>query len=79
MPVPGSEKEFKRYRKEVGQTVAGELGNSTAVALNSYIAPEVFCPWNSASDSMAMQVKKNRTYLNADFLECIHYAQKVKI
>jgi DNA topoisomerase-1 len=79
MPVPGSEQEFKRYRKEVGQTVAGELGNSTAVALNSYIAPEVFCPWNSASDSMAMQVKKTRTYLNADFLECIHYAQKVKI
>ena len=78
MPVPGSEQEFKRYRKEVGQTVAGELGNSTAVALNSYIAPEVFCPWKSGPNSIAVQSNKKRTYLTADFLECIHYAQKVK-
>ena len=79
MPVPGSEREFKRYRKEVGQTVAGELGNSTAIALNSYIAPEVFCPWKSGPNSIAVQSNKKRTYLTADFLECIHYAQKVKI
>ena len=49
MPVPQNEKEFKRYRTEVGRIVASELGNSPTIALNSYVAPEVFCAWEATS------------------------------
>jgi len=42
MPIPQNSREMKRYKKEVGKTVAQELGNSPSIALNSYVAPEVF-------------------------------------
>ncbi len=78
MPAPANSREFKKYRKEVGQTVADKLGNSTAIALNSYIAPEVFCSWQSGPDSSVSQVKNTQTSLWTDFLACIHYNDSEK-
>ena len=75
MPVPKNRSEFNRYRKEVGETVAKELGNSTKIALNSYVSPEVFCVWES---SQPIPVKKDRgSSLINEFFECIHYDQEV--
>jgi hypothetical protein len=45
MPAPNSQREFKRYRKEVGEAVARELGNTPTIALKSYVSPEVFAAW----------------------------------
>ncbi len=78
MPAPANSREFKKYRKEVGQTVAAKLGNSAAIALNSYIAPEVFCSWQSGPDSPVSQVKNTQTSLWADFLACIRYDDSAK-
>ena len=79
MPIPNNSREFKTYRKEVGQTVARELGNSTLIALNSYISPEVFCTWESSSASPIMKVGGKRSSLKGEFLECIHYDQEVNM
>jgi DNA topoisomerase-1 len=45
MPVPKSQREFKRFRKEVGEVVAKTLGNTPTIALKSYVSPEVFAAW----------------------------------
>jgi DNA topoisomerase I len=73
MPVPGSRRDLKKYRKEVGQTVADELGNSATIALNSYIAPEVFCAWQSGPGSQVSPVGKKPASRWGDLFECIHY------
>ena len=46
MPKPKNKSEFKKFRNQVGDTVAAVLGNTRPVALGSYIAPEVFEPWD---------------------------------
>jgi DNA topoisomerase-1 len=45
--VPKTQKEFKAARKEVGERVAAYLGNTSTVALKSYIAPVVFAKWEA--------------------------------
>jgi DNA topoisomerase-1 len=77
MPVPRNRSEFKRYRKEVGETVARELGNSTKIALNSYVSPEVFCVWESSTAMPVKKERRKRSSLTDEFLECIHYDQEV--
>ena len=77
MPIPKSSREFKRYRKEVGETVAKKLGNSTSIALNSYISPEVFCTWEEGAVAPSMKAAEKRSSLKGEFFECIHYDQKV--
>lgn len=72
MPLPKSEREFRRYRKEVGRTVGRELGNTPTIALNSYVSPEVFCVWEG-SPGFA-NVNKSAA---GDFFKCVHYDQKV--
>jgi DNA topoisomerase-1 len=47
-PVPKNDKEYKAARKKVGESVSKLLGNTPAIALNSYIAPSVFGPWDAA-------------------------------
>jgi DNA topoisomerase-1 len=77
MPVPQNDREFKRSRKEVAQIVARELGNSPTIALKSYVSPEVFCAWESGSVLPVKKAGGKRSSLAAEFLECIHYDQKV--
>ena len=45
MPKPRNDKEFKAARKEVAEKVAGHLGNTSTVAINSYIDPRVWDKW----------------------------------
>ena len=45
MPVPTSQKEFKKARTLVGKIVAEKLGNTPSVALSAYINPVVFEMW----------------------------------
>jgi DNA topoisomerase-1 len=75
MTPPHSAQEFKRFRKEVGRTVAGKLGNSPTIALNSYVAPEVFCAWEGNAGSDEAKSSQKRASLATDFLECVHYAR----
>ena len=77
MPVPESGMEYKRYRKEVGEVVAKQLGNSRVIALKSYVSPEVFCSWDSKDKSGPEKVPGRAPSLKNEFLECIHYDQEV--
>ncbi len=45
MPAPKTPREYKRAVNAVGDAVAQKLGNTRAVALDKYIAPQVFEPW----------------------------------
>jgi DNA topoisomerase I len=77
MPVPKNRRDFKKYRKKVGQIVSKELGNSPAIALDSYIAPEVFGNWESNSGLPIKTAGGKHASLTDKFLECIHYDQEV--
>ncbi len=77
MDVPRNYREFRKYRKEVGETVARELGNSSIVALNSYVSPEVFCAWEPSSVLPGEKIGGKPSSLKDEFLECIHYDQAV--
>lgn len=77
MPVPKNQAEYKRFRKEVGQSVARQLGNSTVIALKSYVSPEVFCKWDSNRELALKEPKEKAASLIEGFLECIHYDQEV--
>jgi DNA topoisomerase-1 len=48
-PVPKSITEYKRAVKAVAKVVAEKLGNTPAVALSSYIAPQIFGHWQQVS------------------------------
>lgn len=49
MPVPKNDKEYKAAVVKVAKVVSAKLGNTPTVALQSYIAPEVFSTWQLAS------------------------------
>jgi DNA topoisomerase-1 len=46
MPKPRNEKEHLAAVKQVAKKVADTLGNTPAIALQSYINPNVFVPWH---------------------------------
>jgi len=77
MPIPQNGRELKRYKKEVGETVAAELGNSPTIAQNSYIAPEVYCAWEFNTPLPLKKAGGPHTSLTNEFLECVHYDQEV--
>ncbi len=77
MPVPENGRETKRYKREVGKTVAQELGNTPAIALNSYVSPEVFCAWESGWAVRKKKAANSSLSLTREFLECIHYDRAV--
>jgi DNA topoisomerase-1 len=79
MPVPKNGRETKRFKREVGKTVARELGNSPAIALNSYVSPEVFCAWESDWAVRKKKASNSPMSLTKEFLECIHYDQEVPV
>ena len=47
-PVPQNKKEFEQARQEVAIAASEWLGNTPGVALEAYIAPEVWSPWIEA-------------------------------
>jgi len=49
MPKPGNQKEYKEAVKKVAKQVSTVLGNTPAVALQSYIDPAVFAGWRGAT------------------------------
>jgi DNA topoisomerase-1 len=75
MPVPRNGREFRSYRRKVGEAVAGELGNTPTIALNSYVAPEVFCSWEAGESSMRQDRAGKRISMADEFLECVHYGE----
>jgi DNA topoisomerase-1 len=79
MPVPRNSNEFKKYRREVGETVARILGNSPTIALKSYVSPEVFCAWESGHAPPVKKVGSKRFSLEDEFLDCVHYDQPVPV
>ena len=60
-----------------GKTVAAELGNSPAIAQNSYIAPEVYCAWEFNTPLPLKKAGGPHTSLTNEFLECVHYDLEV--
>ena len=48
LPEPRDEKEYKRAVKHVATAVSDKLGNTPAIALQSYINPSVFAAWHRA-------------------------------
>jgi DNA topoisomerase-1 len=46
LPAPSSMTSYKKAVKSVAKVVAEKLGNTPTVALQSYISPHVFSPWN---------------------------------
>jgi DNA topoisomerase-1 len=77
MPPPRSVRELKRLRKEVGETVGRELGNSYRIALNSYVAPEVFAAWETVQEPEHERARTKSSALVKKFLECVHYDRDV--
>ncbi len=74
MPVPQNQTQFKRFRKEVGEVVAKELGNTPRIALNSYVAPEVFSAWESGQ---AHAQRKSKAHPVKELLRCVRYDKRV--
>jgi DNA topoisomerase IB len=58
MERPETPGEFKRAKAAVGKAVAEKLGNTPAVALASYIPPEVFLGWERVLKIEADRPKK---------------------
>jgi DNA topoisomerase IB len=77
MPVPENSRETQRYKREVGKRVAMELGNTPAIALNSYVSPEVFCAWESGWTERKKKAANSPVSLTREFLDCIHYDRSV--
>jgi DNA topoisomerase I len=77
MPVPRTAREYKKSRKEIGEVVARELGNSPTIALSSYISPEVFCAWESGEDTSTTEAGRESSSIINGFIDCVHYDQEV--
>jgi DNA topoisomerase-1 len=73
MPAPRNDREFRSFRRKVGEAVAGELGNTPTIALNSYVAPEVFCAWEAGEAAAVKDRGSKRISMADEFLECVHY------
>lgn len=52
-PVPTNETQYKKAVRIVAQAVSAKLGNTPTVALQSYINPVVFAPWQGALSKVA--------------------------
>ncbi len=73
MTAPRSGREFRSFRKKIGETMAAELGNTPTIALNSYIAPEVFCGWEAGEAPEVKSRTRKRISMADEFLECVQY------
>lgn len=51
MPVPADAKGYKRAVSAVAKAISERLGNTPAIALQSYINPTVFAKWQSAREN----------------------------
>jgi len=58
LPMPKNAIQFIKARRIVAKKVAQALGNTPAVALKYYIAPEVFSPWLAKLAAVGVDIKK---------------------
>jgi DNA topoisomerase I len=77
LPVPQNLREFRKYRREVAEAVALELGNTPAIAINSYVSPEVFCAWESGHSVSLKEAWGKRSSRLDEFLECVYYDEDI--
>ncbi len=75
MAAPRNDREFRSFRRKVGEAVALELGNTPTIALNSYVAPEVFCTWEAGEEAVRNPEIKSISMAD-EILECVHYGEK---
>lgn len=66
LPAPKNAAQFIKMRREVSKKVAKVLGNTPAVALKSYIAPEVFSPWLAKLAAQGIEIKKSEGGYSVD-------------
>jgi DNA topoisomerase I len=71
-PKPDSVKAFKKFRNAIGDAVAKVLGNTRSIALNSYIAPEVFASYDAIFPGV---IKKEDSL--SDLFETIFYDREI--
>src|SRR3989344_5074464 len=64
MPIPQTKREYNNFRNQVATVVSKELGNSPAIALKDYIAPEVFDSWRVSLAQNGIIITKE--YLDFD-------------
>jgi phage-related protein (TIGR01555 family) len=62
--APTNPKEYKKAVMEVAKAVSEKLGNTPIVALQSYIPPQIFSGWKSASEGSAEPARAGDTKLN---------------
>lgn len=74
MQPPTDKHSFAKQRMAVAKAVAAKIGNTPAVSLKHYIAPEVFLEWQTGISNM---VKKSGDETLKDFLETTFYAEKI--
>jgi len=77
MNIPDSEKQFKNARKEIAIKVSNVLGNSPAIALKSYISPEVFSSWEAKTKEFIKKSEDDYSSTIEDFLDSIMYDEEV--
>lgn len=52
MPSPKTDKDYRKAVLQIAKIVASKLGNTPTVALQSYISPTVFAPWQAKMEHM---------------------------
>jgi len=77
MPTPKTATAFKKSRSQVAKAVSNHLGNTPAVALSAYIAPEVFKRpgWDSWYESVVKKADELEDFreLLDDFFSSVTY------
>lgn len=78
-PAPLNPKDYAKAQREVCRVVAAKLGNTPAVAKESYIDPSVWSKWDGAMmKTKAAKDQRTDQELMADLLETVSYVGKVK-
>jgi hypothetical protein len=75
IPEPKNAKEFAKARNMVGDKVSEKLGNTRAVALASYVPPEVFSGWKSKLGIKSMADDAAYGEL-LEWANSVHYADR---
>ena len=77
-PIPQNETQLKKSMKAIGEMVAKILGNTAAVALSAYIAPEVFAEWEHGIAPSAINKEDPDLSIIETFFESTHYDEPVE-
>jgi DNA topoisomerase-1 len=78
MAPPSTFQEFKKQRKKVSEIVGKELGDTAAVALRSYISPEVWDSWMQESWAGLLKKSEDSNPME-EFVNSIYYNNLDKV